>query len=359
MLGWIVDLGGAVLLLLLGSASYLAGLFMNVLFVALLCAVPITLLSFGLGVWRRDLIRIGKYGPAHLLQLLIRCAFWIIAPYTILFCVIPVQLGDQMRFVSALVVCSAAAVFFLQWLPRRRIFWGMNVLLAMGAVFMAVQLWRIQYPPLADALELRPPFTGDWLVFQGGASGLVNHHYAVSSQRDAIDFVRIVDGHMTRPSADARVQDSTYAWGEPILAPADGTVVEIESDLPDNPIGKTDAHHAAGNHVIIDVGGGRYVMLAHLQHGSVRVAKGDRVQTGQELAKCGNSGNTSGPHLHVQVQTTPTFGTRESRTIPILWRGGTRLRGSQRTTEPAAVRRNDVLSAGALPAQDGSETVPR
>ena len=92
-------------------------------------------------------------------------------------------------------------------------------------------------------------------------------------------------------------------WGQPFLAPADATVAAAVDDLRDNkPHVQTDAAHPAGNHVILDFGNGEFALLAHLQKGSVKVKAGDRVQTGQQLGLCGNSGNTSEPHLHFHLQ---------------------------------------------------------
>ena len=58
----------------------------------------------------------------------------------------------------------------------------------------------------------------------------------------------------------------------------------------------------AGNYVVLaleDRGG--YVALVHLQRGSIRVGQGDVVRVGQQLAACGNSGNSTEPHVHLQV----------------------------------------------------------
>jgi murein DD-endopeptidase MepM/ murein hydrolase activator NlpD len=61
-----------------------------------------------------------------------------------------------------------------------------------------------------------------------------------------------------------------------------------------------------GNHVVLDLGGGVYAALAHLRRGSVLVRPGDRVAAGQPLAACGNSGNSTEPHLHFQLQDHPS-----------------------------------------------------
>ena len=61
-----------------------------------------------------------------------------------------------------------------------------------------------------------------------------------------------------------------------------------------------------GNHVVLDLGDGVYALFAHLRRGSLRVRRGERVEPGQQLAECGNSGNSSEPHLHFQLMDHPS-----------------------------------------------------
>src|SRR5262249_3039531 len=88
--------------------------------------------------------------------------------------------------------------------------------------------------------------------------------------------------------------------------------------------------------------------------GSLTVGEGDIVHLGQPLAKCGNSGNTSHPHLHIQVQDAPRIfvtGKRDARTYPILFRDATRLRAGQAADgAPFLVRRNDRIIREAVAA---------
>jgi murein DD-endopeptidase MepM/ murein hydrolase activator NlpD len=76
----------------------------------------------------------------------------------------------------------------------------------------------------------------------------------------------------------------------------------------------------AGNHVVLDIGGGRYVLYGHLALGSLRVRVGDDVRRGQVLGHVGDSGNSDAPHLHLQVQNRPTFDIedRALRTYPFV-----------------------------------------
>jgi hypothetical protein len=138
--------------------------------------------------------------------------------------------------------------------------------------------------------------------------------------------------------------ESHPGWNSVLYAPLQGKIAFVVNDREDNPIGQTDGKNPAGNYLSIDIGGGRYVLMAHLKKGSVQVKLGDSVSAGQEIARCGNSGNTSGPHLHLQVQNRAKFFDPETQTYPIVFRDVVCRRfNRQRTDSPFDVRRNDSI----------------
>ncbi|WP_274627500.1 M23 family metallopeptidase [Arvimicrobium flavum] len=150
---------------------------------------------------------------------------------------------------------------------------------------------------------LRLPFDGEWLVFWGGRTLEQNYHAADRAQRFATDFVVRENGVTFR--GDGTILGNYYCWDRPILAPAAGKVVSAVRDLPDQPIGQADRDNPAGNHVVLDLGNNEFAFLAHFRQGSVPVSAGDTVTAGQMLGRCGNSGNSSEPHLHFHLQNTP------------------------------------------------------
>jgi murein DD-endopeptidase MepM/ murein hydrolase activator NlpD len=85
-------------------------------------------------------------------------------------------------------------------------------------------------------------------------------------------------------------------------------VTEVVDTVPDNIPGEMNEDAPAGNHVVVDHGNGEHSVLAHLRLGSVTVEEGDRVETGQRLGACGNSGRSSEPHLPYHLQTGSVFG---------------------------------------------------
>lgn len=132
---------------------------------------------------------------------------------------------------------------------------------------------------------------------------------ALISRRYAIDWKKY-DRHGKSHAGDARDVRAYYAYGQKVLAVADGTVVEARDGFPDN-VPKTDAGFeparpvtmdtVGGNQVIIDLGNGQYAAYYHLQPGSISVKTGDPVRRGQLLGRIGNSGDARWPHLHFQL----------------------------------------------------------
>ena len=142
----------------------------------------------------------------------------------------------------------------------------------------------------------------------------VSCHRRVRARR-LIDWACVPTRRTHTRGRDAPLAD--YAgFGMPVLAPADGRVVEVTDHYADNPPG-TNSDDA--NYLVIAIDVDRYVSMAHLQQGSVTVAVGDSVHRGQQLAAVGNNGHSSAPHLHFQVQDSPA-GSNADRTYPMLFR---------------------------------------
>jgi hypothetical protein len=142
---------------------------------------------------------------------------------------------DAYGFIVGTFLAGLAATAALAIVPRRRISVVANALIALGAVFLAVQLVRIHTEP-ADAVSLGVPFTERWEVASGGRSTLVDGHWSLDVQRNAIDFVQLVDGKTYR--GDRSRLENFNIFGDPLLAVADGRVTSAESSRPDLPIGR-------------------------------------------------------------------------------------------------------------------------
>ncbi len=171
------------------------------------------------------------------------------------------------------------------------------------------------------AIDLAYPFAGRWLVQNSPASRTPSHGTHAFASAYAIDFVPVTDSGRTLPiSLSSLVRpepaDRFPGFSRPILAPVEGVVLAVHDSEPDHRAyrGLPSIRYAltqhrraaagwlalAGNHVFID-GGGIVVALCHLQQGSVQVTRGQRVRVGDALGRCGNSGNSTEPHVHLQA----------------------------------------------------------
>lgn len=95
-------------------------------------------------------------------------------------------------------------------------------------------------------------------------------------------------------------------------------VVQAVDQFPNVMPGQGDPYaHPAGNHVVIKKSQNEYVLLGHFSPRTVQVAVGDQVKAGDEIGQCGNSGNTTFPHLHLHVQSTPNLLNLNAIGLPI------------------------------------------
>lgn len=192
---------------------------------------------------------------------------------------------------------------------------------------------------VAASLDLDYPFIGRWLVQNSPANRVPSHGTSLVATSYAIDFVPVdgagrtapvTFGSLVRPEPPERFP----GFGRTLLAPVEGVIVaahDTERDhaayrgLPSIGYALTQQRRAqagwlslAGNHVFIETKRA-VVALCHLQQGSLEVRTGQRVQVGTVLARCGNSGNSTEPHVHVQAITAPDI--ERANAVPLTFKG--------------------------------------
>jgi hypothetical protein len=157
--------------------------------------------------------------------------------------------------------------------------------------------------PERNSVKLSLPVKDEWFVFWGGDTKALNYHVVDEAQRRAFDLV-VVDADGRTHRGDGTKNEDYLAWGREIVAPADGVVAEAIDGVRDNEPGKMNPYATIGNAIILVHAKDEVSLLAHFQRGSVRPKAGDRVRRGDLLGLCGNSGNSSEPHLHYHLMNT-------------------------------------------------------
>ena len=175
----------------------------------------------------------------------------------------------------------------------------------------------------------RIPFDGQWLTEISPTRRVPSHGTDLFATTYALDFLAVDDDGRTAPARSLRAlfapepPELFHAFGRPLYSPVAGTVVSAHDGEPDHearrsmltliPYGLSQPRRIRrgltvilGNHVIIQVTGSPYhVGLVHLQRGSVQVSPGERLRAGDQIGRCGNSGNSTQPHLHIQAMDSP------------------------------------------------------
>ena len=150
--------------------------------------------------------------------------------------------------------------------------------------------------PEQHQTQLSLPFKGRWLIFWGGDTRELNQHHEVPNQRFALDLLGVGEDGKTHRGDGSRNEDF-YAFGREVLAPRDGTAIEVIEGVRDNTPGSMNPYSALGNCVVIQHRKDEVSVFSHFKQGTIVVKVGDNLKRGQLLGKCGNSGNSSEPHL--------------------------------------------------------------
>ncbi|MGA3223135.1 MAG: M23 family metallopeptidase [Acidobacteriaceae bacterium] len=162
------------------------------------------------------------------------------------------------------------------------------------------------------AVVIAPPLRGSGWVDFNGCCGSLQHRGSVMAfngkpiiaERFAIDFIKL-DAERRLFVGPIENNENYPTYGVPVYAVADGKVIEATDGaperIPSKPREPVTIENAAGNHIVLDIGDGNFVLFAHLKTGTVAVKPGDRVKAGAVIARAGDTGNSDAPHLHFHV----------------------------------------------------------
>ncbi|MBO1751932.1 M23 family metallopeptidase [Actinotalea sp. BY-33] len=240
---------------------------------------------------------------------------------------------NPVLMVLGLVAVVAGPFLDVPWAPLLPLAGVLLIALYLAATFLPR---RLEVP----VLLLDSPVQGPWEALNSPTTKTPSHGTHGYGQTYAVDLVHTPadpsrptfgQGPAMRPPTDypafdrpvhavadavvARTSDryrdhrSRSSWLAVVFMMAEGMVRELGGPGP-----------VLGNHVVLRLADGTHAVYAHLRRGSLEVSTGQEVRAGQVIARCGNSGNSSEPHLHVQR----CDAARVSRAVGLPWavRGG-------------------------------------
>jgi len=167
---------------------------------------------------------------------------------------------------------------------------------------------------------LAPPLEGEWKFLRPPG----HHPYAFDFVQTDSKHKRYHDGNSFNWYLGGINANRYFCWEQNIFSPVTGVVARVADDWPDRDStslydtiriwyeatyrfrpstvnGRLDIRPNAGNHVMIQADEGFIVFLAHMRHGSLTVKEGQRVNVGEAIGAIGNSGNSTAPHLHINL----------------------------------------------------------
>jgi hypothetical protein len=194
-----------------------------------------------------------------------------------------------------------------------------------------------------EPIPVALPVTGRWRGLNSPASKVPSHTHRLG-QTFAIDITYEPEGASPRALdplwRPMRRPEGFPSFGQEVFAPFDGEVIAVRGTSRDHlsrlslpgiaymvlegfvrSLGAP--RHLLGSHVMVRAAStgaadGTVAVLAHLRRGSPTVQVGERVRAGQVIGQCGNSGNSSDPHVHFQLMDGPDITTAKG--LPFAWR---------------------------------------
>lgn len=149
------------------------------------------------------------------------------------------------------------------------------------------------------------PFKEEWFVFWGGETSEQNYHMNNENQQYAYDMLMVKDSSSFKK--EGKKNTDYFVFGKKIIAPCNAKVVKVIKGVKNNIPGELNPKQLTGNTIVLETKKKEYILFAHLKQGSIKVKEGEFVKQGQTIAKCGNSGNSTEPHLHLQLQNVADF----------------------------------------------------
>ncbi|MDQ0506148.1 M23 family metallopeptidase [Xanthobacter agilis] len=168
----------------------------------------------------------------------------------------------------------------------------------------------------APPITIQPPLRGEgWVTFNGCCTPALHRNVRHSAgtriatpETYSIDYVQLVNDLPF--TGDGKENAHFPAFGQPVLAVADGEVIAMRDGMADGAphtpaMGLRGPPDFGGNYVVQRIAPGVYAFYAHFKQGSVSAKVGEQIRAGDVIGKVGSSGNSTAPHLHFSLLDRP------------------------------------------------------
>lgn len=323
---------------ILGAIAFKRGAYFNFVMLAIMAGcllVPLARLPYLIhkeihwGFWKAPF---AKENRRYWRPILRRIVFWMLCGLTVYVGVVAAQFkAAELKGIYLTIGGGTLFLCLISLFPKRVGGKPMSIFVFFANLFMGVILVDSLFPQLSGkgAIAVSSPFETESYMFHAGHNTMVNYHVAHTSQKHAFDMITR-HGNGSENDGDKKRLEDYACFGAPLIAPVAGEIARVVNDQIDQPIGSQDPNNPAGNHVVIQMDETHYALLAHMKQGSVVVSEGDIVDVGQKLGECGNSGNTSAPHLHFQIQRYEDLFAEGGYTYPVKFDDTARIRRGKR-----------------------------
>lgn len=148
-------------------------------------------------------------------------------------------------------------------------------------------------------VNLSSPLKGTgYIISGGGRDEDLNHHFNILSQKYAYDIIMVNKFGIKFRDFFSSGLEKYMIYDQNVYSPCDGEVIDMRGGHYDQIPPITDINNPPGNYIVIYCKNVS-VILSHLKRGSIKTKYRSKVKTGEQIAKIGNSGNTTEPHLHI------------------------------------------------------------
>ena len=232
-------------------------------------------------------------------------------------------------------------------LTRKNFYSKVKIVIVFGIVFLGTVINMDNNKKHSDSINPSSsitgalPFKGRWMVGSTPAKQIPSHGTDMFGVGYAIDFMAVDEKNRTSPDWNWKSLFGTesperfYSFGKPVYSPVSGKVVSVHNKEEDHEVRRSlltlvpyavkqgerirkGAEAIAGNYIVISVEDtDMYIAIVHLQLNSLRVEVGENISKGKHIANCGNSGNSTQPHIHIQAMSSSDF--YNTRGIPLYF----------------------------------------